>query len=316
MSLPSYSCQTPVAFFVFNRPELTRKVFDRIREMRPKRLLVIADGPRGTKLGEAQSCKQVREIATTVDWPCIVETNFAPENMGCRGRLTSGLKWVFEQTEEAIILEDDVLPDPTFFRFCDEMLEHYRDDPRVSMITGFNIVQDRTATPDSYYFSGLTHIWGWATWRRAWKTYDEQITSWPAVKASGLMAEMFPQADHREHWTRIFDEMYNGTGPNTWDLQWVYTNLIHNALSIAPGVNLVDNIGFGPNATHTIFEADAPRLPVHPLQFPLRHPPAMVPLRQLDLLDQDRSGWGKLSLLMRIRRKILRQWFARRGASR
>lgn len=300
------ACRTPIVFFVFNRPEFTRKVFQRIAAVRPTRLLVVADGARDGKPGEQERCDEVRQIVSSVDWPCECLTNFAPRNLGCRDRLVSGLDWVFEQVEEAIILEDDILPDPTFFRFCDEMLERYRSDPRVAMITGFNIVEDRTAAPDSYFFSALTHIWGWATWRRAWQTYDADMKSWPAVKESGAMEDFFSNPAHRLYWTRTFEQMYDGTGPDTWDLQWFYANLVNHGLAVTPGVNLVENVGFGPEATHTIYAGDAPRIPVQPLQFPLRHPPAMVPRRSLDLLDLDRSHCRIPSFPQRVITKLRR----------
>jgi len=306
MSENSYRCKTAVAFFVFNRPELTRRVFTRIAESRPSRLLLIADGARADKAGEDQRCSEVRSIVSAVNWPCEVLSNFAENNMGCRGRLTSGLDWVFEQVEEAIILEDDVLPDPSFFRFCDEMLDRFREDRRVGMITGFNIVADQTNAQDSYFFSHLTHIWGWATWRRAWTTYDANIADWPAFNAAGLMEELFPRKDHRRYWTQVFDAMHAGTGPNTWDYQWFYTCLKNYFLAVTPGVNLIENLGFGVDATHTHHATDALRVPIRPLQFPLRHPVGMVPLRHLDLLDQDRSGATAPGLPRRVINKLRR----------
>ncbi len=306
MSESAYTCETPVALFAFNRPELTKRVFRRIAEVRPKRLLCVADAARPDRPEEEQRCKEVQAILSAVDWPCEVQTNFAVQNMGCRGRLITGLNWVFEQVEEAVILEDDVLPDPTFFRFCDEMLQRYRNDTRVAMVSGLNLVQDKTQAPDSYFFSQLTHIWGWASWRRAWATYDPDLTDWPAIKAAGLMRELFPKPAHQRYWTHVFDQMHSGTGPDTWDTQWFYTNLKNSVLSVTPGVNLVENLGFGPDATHTIYAADVPRFLVQPLQFPLQHPPAMVPLRHLDVIDQERSGSRLPTILSRVRNKLRR----------
>src|SRR5882757_2823780 len=160
--------ETPVIFIVFNRPVHTRSSFSRIANARPSRLLVVADGPREGKPGEAKACEEARIAATAVNWPCQVEVNFSSVNMGCRERVISGLNWAFERVEEAIILEDDVLPDPTFFRFCEEMLQRYRGDDRISMVAGFNPVLDSLASNYSYFFSQLTHVWGWATWRKSW----------------------------------------------------------------------------------------------------------------------------------------------------
>ncbi len=243
-------------------------------------------------------------MATEIGWPCEVQTNFAGENMGCRARIVTGLNWAFSQVEEAIILEDDILPDLSFFRFCEEMLERFRDDPRVSMVTGFNISADRAATPYSYFFSELTHIWGWATWKRAWKHYDEHLTSWPEVKASGLLGEFFPKKSALRYWNAVFDSMHQGTGPNTWDYQWMYTNLCQRALSITPHTNLVANVGFGADGTHVTNPDDAPRVGIRELEFPLRHPPAMIASRSLDALDQQISSWHVPALPQRAWRKL------------
>jgi hypothetical protein len=285
MKSEAQECKTPVVFIVFNRPEHTETVFRRIAQVRPSRLLIIADGPRADKLGEVETCERVRHIATQVDWTCEVLTNFSDSNMGCRRRVISGLNWAFEQVEEAIILEDDVLPDLSFFRFCEEMLARFRYDSRISMVTGFNIIKEHPHTQWSYYCSQLTHIWGWATWRRSWASYDEHLSEWPSIKAAGLMQELFALPEQRRFWTHIFDEMYNGTGPDTWDYQWGYTNLVNRRLSVAPRINLIENIGFGPEATHTHRAEDAPLLVAGTLSFPLIHPPAMIPLRKIDELD-------------------------------
>lgn len=306
-SLMSLECRTPIVFIVFNRPEHTRRVFQRIAQVRPTQLLVVADAARTARPGEDLLCREVREIATRVDWPCKLQTNFATENFGCRQRVITGLNWAFEQVEDAIILEDDILPDPSFFPFCEAMLDRFRNDSRVSMITGFNIVQDHLRTEYSYFFSRLTHIWGWATWRRAWLQYDEHLSHWPEIRDSGLMAELFPVPAHRRFWTRIFDQMHNGTGPNTWDYQWMYTNLMTGSLSIVPRVNLIENIGFGPGATHTSDASAAPQVKAQQLPFPLAHPPAMVPLAGMDRLDQELSGCRIPGLHRRAIHKLKRE---------
>ena len=304
MGADNTQLETPVVFLVFNRPSLTRIVFERIAAARPRQLLVVADGPRAGRAGEAELCEEVRRIASAIDWPCELQTNFASENLGCRRRIISGLDWAFQQAEEAIILEDDILPDPSFFPFCEEMLTRFRDDARVSMITGFNIAADAAETPHSYYFSQLTHIWGWATWRRAWKHYDERLSSWPEVQRSGLLGEFFSQKSALRYWTPILDGMHRGTGPNTWDYQWMYTNIVRGNLSVAPSVNLVQNLGFGAGATHVTDPHGAPQATVKPLHFPLQHPPAMIPSRSMDLLDQKISEWHTPALPVRAVRKL------------
>ena len=300
--------QTPVVFIVFNRPSLTRRVFSRIAQARPSRLLVIADGPRRDRPGESEKCEEARLIATSVDWPCQVEVEFSSENMGCRDRIVRGLNWAFERVEEAIILEDDVLPDPSFFPFCEQMLGRYRGDARVSMIAGFNIVQEHLKTDYSYFFSQLTHIWGWATWRQSWARYDQHLNDWPEIKSSGLLREIFDRPGVVAYWTKIFDSMHDGSGLNTWDYQWMYTNLMHNALSVVPHVNLVENLGFGPDATHTITASDVCKLTAQSIKFPLLHPPSLVPLRQMDRVDAKLSGSCIPTLPERAVRRFKHLW--------
>ena len=280
------SFTTPIIFIVFNRPDFSRILFQAIARQRPLRLLIIADGPRSTRLGEAEACQQVRDIATQVDWPCEVSTNFAPTNMGCRKRIISGLNWAFSLVDEAIILEDDCLPDPSFFLFCSELLDRYRNDDRVSMVAGTNFAWHDTPASPSYFFSRMTHIWGWATWRRAWSLYDEHLYNWPAIRSSRLLDQCFTERRVARYWTGIFDRMHAGTGPDTWDYQWAYTNIVRNSLIAVPRTNLITNIGVGPDATHTVGADLNMVLPSAPIEFPLVHPPAMIPMRSLDQLDQ------------------------------
>lgn len=313
MVVEDIGLKTPVILLVFNRPELTGRVFARVAAARPKRLLIVADGPRAGRVGERERCAEVRAIVSAVDWPCRVETNFADANLGCRRRVISGLDWAFEQVEEAIILEDDILPDASFFPFCEAMLERYRDEDRVAMVSGFNIGAD-TVVPslrpaESYYFSALTHIWGWATWRRAWRHYDEHMTAWPEVRRTGGMDTVFSERSARRYWTPILDGMYRGTGPNTWDYQWMFANIAGGRLSVTPSVNLVENIGFGAEATHVTDPGGAPEVSVGRMDFPLRHPRTVGPARELDRIDQRVSEWHRPALPLRALRKAERVLF-------
>src|SRR5580765_3659877 len=273
---------TPVALFVFNRPDTTRRVFDAIASARPGRLLLIADGPRPGKSGEEKACRSVREIISRVDWPCEVSTNFADENLGCQERVVSGLNWVFSLVEEAIILEDDCLPDSSFFPFCKELLERYRGDSRVSYISGVNLVGKHQNTDDSYFFSEIGGIWGWATWRSEWQRYDRNLKDWPHLRKKNMLSEIFGQSKAVAYWTSIFDAMHENRGPNTWDYQWLYTGLKNHSLAVVPSVNLITNIGFGPEATHTIDADTRFILPAGTITFPLKHPSSFIPLRSLD----------------------------------
>lgn len=293
--------ETPVALIVFNRPEQTRRVFAAVADVCPSHLLVIADGPRSHRPGESESCAEVRRIVSMVDWPCKVDTNFAEANMGCRGRVISGLNWVFSLVEEAIILEDDCLPDQSFFQYCAELLERYRENRQIGLIGGFNY-EGSFRYQYSYYFSSLAPIWGWATWRRSWEQYDERMEGWPEARRSGLLERLFPNKEVVAYWERAFDRMYEGIGPNTWDYQWVYTSWSRNWLNILPATNLIQNIGFGQDATHTRKSDPLAHIRSDSMEFPLRHPPTIVPW-QARIMKLQKSVFLD-SLLRRIRRKI------------
>jgi len=262
--------RTPVALLIFNRPDTTQRVFEAIARARPPKLLVVADGPRARRPGEAEKCAQTRAIIERVDWECEVVTNYSEINLGCRNRVASGLDWVFAQVDEAVILEDDCLPHPSFFRFCEDLLERYRHDQRVGMISGDNF-QFGTRTGDgSYYFSKYTHIWGWATWRRAWRYYDVSAKLWPQFLTSGHFERAtFPL--ERAYWKAVFAAVSAGT-LDTWDYQWTLSCWAQSLLSVLPEVNLVSNIGFGPAATHTIRNSRLANIETAAMTWPLREP--------------------------------------------
>lgn len=292
---------TPVALFVFNRPSTTQRVFDAVAMAQPATLLLVADGVRPGKEGEAEACRLVREIVTRVDWPCEVHCNFAETNLGCQERIISGLNWVFSLVEEAIILEDDCLPDASFFPFCQELLARYRGDSRIAAISGTNLVEKYVRCGASYFFSELGGIWGWATWRSRWQQYDRDLTDWPQIKSENQLAEVFDKPESVNYWTQIFDAMHEKRGPDTWDYQWVYTHLIHNQLTAVPRVNLVANIGFGDGATHTATVDSRLTPTVKAIDFPLTHPVSFIPSRSVDRRFQDLY---RVSLSQRVLRKM------------
>jgi hypothetical protein len=202
-------------------------------------------------------------------------------------RVVSGLNWAFSLVEEAIILEDDCLPDATFFPYCEELLQKYKDDKRVFAVAGANLIAPHMQIEASYYFCKIGGIWGWATWRSRWAEYDERLGRWPALKASNALEDVFDRPKDVRYWKKIFNAMYEGTGPNTWDYQWSFVGFFGNQVMAVPRVNLIENIGFGSDATHTT-EVD-PRVivPVKALQFPLRHPIAVLGSRRLEHLRSD-----------------------------
>ncbi|HKB89981.1 MAG TPA: FkbM family methyltransferase [Opitutaceae bacterium] len=273
------SITTPVAFFIFKRPAQTERVFDRIAQVKPATLLLIADGPRSRE--EAKVCAETRQIVDRIDWDCRVFRNFSDENLGCKHRVSTGLDWVFSQVKEAIILEDDCLPALSFFLFCQTLLEHYRDDERICAISGDNFQFGRPRTDDSYYFSRYPHCWGWASWKRAWKHFDLAMTSWPTFKAKGIMESVFEHREEYYLWSWIFDQNYAGK-INSWAYPWTYACLSQSALTILPDVNLVSNIGFGVDSTHSTDSRDPlASLPIGEV-WHIKHPEHIIRHKEAD----------------------------------
>lgn len=270
--MSDYQLKTPVAFIVFNRPNTTKKVFAEIAKAKPPKLLVIADGPRSNHPDDIKKCAEVRAIIDDVDWDCEVLTKYSTENMGCRHCPPKGLDWVFEVVEEAIILEDDCLPHPDFFRFCEELLEKYRDDERIAMISGGNFQFGKKRTSYSYYFSRYPHLWGWASWRRAWKRYDTNMKLWPIIRDGGWLQDILGDKKSVRYWTKQIENTYQGKF-DTWDYQWVLECWIQNKLTVLPNVNLISNIGFGSEAVHTTKINKFAKMKTECIDFPISHPP-------------------------------------------
>lgn len=264
-------CDTPVAFFIYRRPQETALVFERIARARPRKLLVVADGPKTSD--EVQACEAARAVIRRIDWDCDLETNFANENLGCRARVASGLDWVFDQVDEAIIVEDDCLPDDSFFGFCAQLLVRYRHDERVAMISGSNFAPDAFPTQYSYAFSRANLVWGWASWRRAWRAYDIGMLRWSALRDTDWLSAFSTRSEFAAYWADVFERTYAGE-VDTWDYQWVFAIWAEGALSVVPRVNLVRNIGFGAGSTHKMDDLRALReIPVESLSDLLDHPP-------------------------------------------
>ncbi|MEI8389701.1 MAG: nucleotide-diphospho-sugar transferase [bacterium] len=241
---------TPILFLIFNRPDTTERIFEEIKKQKPKYLYVAADGPRADKEGETENCKQTREIISRIDWDCELKTLFRDENLGCKIAVSSALNWFFENVEEGIILEDDCLPSKSFFNYCEILLEKYRNDTRIMCISGENPL-DEALCSKSYYFSPIPHIWGWASWRRAWNLYDVDFKGFDTFIKFDIINNVFEQKEAHEYWNKIFNRVKNNE-INTWDYQWTYALFVNNGLSIIPTKNMVSNIGFGhEQACHT-----------------------------------------------------------------
>jgi hypothetical protein len=247
------AAKAPILFLVFNRPEPTRQVFETIRAYRPTRLYIAADGPRAEKPGEWRLCSQVRSVVEEVDWECEVQTLFRDQNLGCGAAVSGAISWFFECEERGIILEDDCLPDPTFFTFTEEMLERFQDDGRIGSISGDNFLPASLYSKRPYGFSKYVQIWGWATWRRFWKHYDFELNGEEAEWES-IIRHTNPIENQAKYWLQIFHALRSGL-IDTWDYQVMFSAWKAGVVHIFPGRNLISNLGYGADATHTNFES-------------------------------------------------------------
>ncbi|MBO9436874.1 hypothetical protein J7394_21925 [Ruegeria sp. R13_0] len=270
----------PILFLIFNRPDKTRAVFETIRQARPARLYIAADGPRSDS--EAAICDETRSILNEVDWPCEVQTLFREQNLGCGRAVSGAITWFFEHEPEGIILEDDILVDPDFFEFAAEMLERYRDDPRVTSISAFNRLNDDLPSADSYFFSAFWGAWGWATWRRAWAHYDFDLSDLGTPASIEAISNMCPTPGGLQHWMAVYSNVKDGK-IDTWDYQWQFAQWMNSGLTVIPGKNMVQNIGFDGSATHTTNpDAKEASLRAQPLPRPLAHPDDVIRSAEMD----------------------------------
>ncbi len=303
--------KTPVALIIFNRPANTARVLEAISYAKPKQLLVIADGPRPDKPGDAEKCEAARAVIKQVNWDCDVITNFSDTNLGCGLRPATGIRWVFDTVEEAIILEDDCLPHPTFFPYCEELLDRYRDDERVMMIGGVNFMGELKSPLQSYHFSRFGSSWGWASWRRAWKHFDYDMKLWPRVCEAKILEQMFPDPVHCQYWKEKFQHVYDSKADDIWDYQWLLACWINSGFRVFPDANLISNIGFGEDATHTFGSGPYSNMQTAGIELPLKHPPFVFHSTETDNLIQENfcvmEGWRKpppANIATRIARKF------------
>lgn len=276
-----------VVLLVFNRPGHTRRMLDAVRAARPGHVFVVADGPRAQVADDFTRCAEVRSVIEQgIDWGAEVHRDYAERNLGLRQRVSSGLSWAFSQAEDAIVIEDDCVPNPSFFHFCQELLERYRHEERVGVVTGDNFQTQPFDPGASYYFSKYAHCWGWATWRRAWQHFDNSLSRWPGFRDAGWLKELFPDPAHEAYWCDIFDRVHAGT-LNSWAFPWQFVCWARSQLTATPRVNLVKNIGFGDEATHTKRGETVNDEPVA-LEFPLTHPAEIAVHVAADLHAQRR----------------------------
>jgi hypothetical protein len=246
--IPPQPLNTAVLFLVFNRIETTKKVFSAIRQAKPPRIYIAADGPRKDKKGEFEKVIMVRNFITqNIDWKCEVHTLFREKNLGCKVAVSNAIDWFFKNESHGIILEDDCFPSQSFFWFCEELLHRYQNDQRIAQICGSNFQNGIKRGNADYYFSIYNHIWGWASWSNRWKNYDVNLERF---ENSDFIDSIFNKKRVIKHWKNIYENMKQQK-IDTWDYQWMFTVWKKMQLSILPNINLVENIGFGPEATHT-----------------------------------------------------------------
>ncbi len=274
---------TPILFLIFNRPDTTRIVFDQIRKQKPRQLFVAADGPRLTHNDDALRCEQARALVGTINWPCEVHTLFRDHNLGCGRAVSEAITWFFSHVEQGIILEDDCVPDQTFFDFCTAMLERYRDDRRIMMITGTSYLFNKITSRESYFFSRYYPVWGWATWRRAWERYDFKLDEWANRRPVSVIEQFFDERKIVDFWVRYFDRIVRRE-LDTWDIQWTYACSKHQALCVVPFNNLISNIGyFGLHATGVkSFDQGLELRPIDVMR--IVHPNAVMSNKRFDRL--------------------------------
>ncbi len=266
---------TPILFLLFNRPDTTQIVFAQIKKIKPTQLFLAADGPRPFIPREKEKCVEARSVVNQIDWQCDVKTLFREENLGCGRAVSSAIAWFFSHVTEGIILEDDCLPDLSFFPYCQELLAKYRDEEKVKLIGGINFQDGITRGNGSYYFSHYPEIWGWATWRRVWAEYDFEMKDWNEAKAAQLLDGKYKTIEEKKYWLQKFKATKEGK-INTWDYQLTYAILKANGIAITPQKNLVKNIGITNQATHVSLHDSKMDLNVQAMTFPLIHPPMMV----------------------------------------
>lgn len=285
--------KVPVLYIIFNRLDTVKESVEILRRIKPASLYIAADGHRADRIGEKEKCQSVRDyVLKHIDWDCDIHTLFREKNLGCGRGPAEAITWFFDQVDRGIILEDDCVPDISFFTFCEELLEYYKDDLRVTEICGTNRLGSWYDTNNSsYYFSSYPSEWGWATWKRAWRYYDFYVEDWKNPEVKKIIRNLFPRKYRFEKISQWLDHTINHPEDLTWwDFQWRFVQNIQSGLSIIPKHNLVRNVGFSADATHTL-ELNDPcaNLPVIPAEFPLKHPRYIARNWELDeaLLTQN-----------------------------
>jgi GR25 family glycosyltransferase involved in LPS biosynthesis len=292
---------TPIALIIYHRPEMTAKVINSLREIKATEIFIIADGPKNEL--DAERCKETRALINSIDWKCKIYKNYSPKNLGLRKRVVSGLDWVFSKVDRAIILEDDLVVDKSFYRFCEEMLEKYKNNTRIISVAGDNFLFDKYKIKESYFFSRYTYPWGWATWRRAWKLYDDTMRNWPGIKKLKVLKNSIKEFGILTYWSKVFDLIYQ-RNIDSWAYCWTYTAFVNSMLSVVPYVNLVSNVGIGKGATHTLIKSKVFGMPTLEMHFPLRYAKKVVRDSRADLIIERNLYLTQRSVIVLILQSV------------
>jgi hypothetical protein len=297
----------PVLFLVFNRPNVAKRTFAEIAKAKPPRLYIACDGARANKEGEAELVAQVRKITELVNWQCEIKTLFQNENLGCGLAVSTAITWFFKNEEQGIILEDDCLPNESFFQFCDELLEKYKDEKKVATVSGFNCQHSKKRGNGSYYFSDMIEVWGWATWRRAWQNFKLDVNELDEnVIFSIIEGKQWSKA-MKNYWYNIWRLMKN-KGVSSWGWPFTFHCWLENSTSIIPNVNLISNIGFGSDSTHTYNKlSPSANTPTFKIEFPLNHPEKVETNFEADEYFYKSFCCQRISLIKRIKRKFIKK---------
>jgi len=291
-SLDKRSKRLSVLFLTYKRLETSEKVFSAIRDAQPEKLYFANNAAIEGNVEEEAKVNSVRKLVDQVDWKCEVHTRFLESHMSVRDSIFSSISWFFENEEQGIILEDDCLPNPEFFKFCSEMLYRYKKEESVWAITGNNFQNGILRGDASYFFSSQPHIWGWATWKSIWVKVDQSMSFWPAWKRSEHWHTFWDNKIMKNYWYSIFEQMYRSE-INTWDYVFDANVFYHSGLIVTPNKNLVSNIGFGPGSTYTFYKnhkfSNMPRENI----YPLIHPKKIERNRTADYYDFYNTRNGK-----------------------
>ncbi len=236
-----YQLNKAVLFLVFNRPDVTTRVFAAIREAKPPRLYAAANGPREHHKDDHFKCVEVRNLITeNIDWPCELYTLFRDEHLSACDAGSSAINWFFERENDGIILEDDILPHPDFFRFCEELLDKYADNEQVMHISGSNFNPARWYANADYYFSKYAISHGWATWKHSWQSYVNDLAAFDYFPSD---IKIIPNEKERNRFVKLFLQVReNADEFNSWDFQWLCSILHSGGLAVQTNINLISNL--------------------------------------------------------------------------